>query len=199
MINTISKILSLLLLTQTPSVNAARTIEIEWVIPAENTTYANEIVAVGDKALFFWSKETIHNVQIHPYGKCNQGDSKYVGANYEGTPYTFTEKDAGKELTFACDIGSRPNNHCGFGQIIKFEVMENTNTDTEVADGTDGEDTDGGNVGVMEIVPDILEIGPDIFEGEEDEEPNGAAGLVRDGRFGMMWGGIVSLLYVTVW
>lgn len=115
-----------------------------------------------------------------------------VGANYEGNEYRFKAEDAGKEITFACDVGA----HCNMGQIMKFQVEDDTNNQTGVGSGTgtgggmgDGSGGGGGD--------------GQGGKGDEEDKPkeveSGAAGFVRDGRFGLMWGGIVLLLYIAVW
>jgi len=191
MINTPSKILSLLLLSLTSPTptNAVKTIEIEWVIPANGTTYSTEKVDVGDKAFFYWPNTIPHNVVIHPTGTCNQDGSIYVGAEQMGTEYIFKKSDAGKKVTFACDIGIVPNTHCTYGQIVTFDVMGLPEDTTE----TEPEEME---VGIMESSPDILEMSPDILD-DEDEE----SGAVAVGRFGWVrvWSGVASLLYVALW
>jgi len=58
-------------------------------------------------------------VYIHPTGTCEETGSILVGDVDQGTAsYTFTAMDAGKSITFACDVGM----HCEEGQIITFQI-----------------------------------------------------------------------------
>jgi len=193
MMNTPSKILSLLLLSLTsPTPTNAESIEIEWVIPTKEAPYTLQKADVGDKAFFYWPTGVPHNVFIHPTGTCNQEGMIYVGADPLGTEYTFTEADAGNKVTFSCNVGAVPNTHCTYGQIMTFQVMglpEDTMGTMPVDEEIE--------MGILESSPDILEMSPDILEDSDDEE----SGAVVAGRFGLLvWGGVASsLLYVAMW
>jgi len=71
---------------------------------------------VGETIQFNWSG--LHNVYIHPSGTCSDTGSMEVGTS-TGASYMFTEDDAGKEISFVCQISG----HCLAGQILKVQVV----------------------------------------------------------------------------
>ena len=76
-------------------------------------------VHVGASIRFSWIDT--HNVYIHPSGTCDEtGAVKVADETMMYGEYHFTTEDAGKTITFACDIGQ----HCEEGgMILKVTVM----------------------------------------------------------------------------
>mmetsp|Transcript_32767 Transcript_32767/g.79414 ORF Transcript_32767/g.79414 Transcript_32767/m.79414 type:complete len:176 (-) Transcript_32767:104-631(-) len=85
---------------------------IEWTIQP----YEARVVKVGETVTFNYGQG--HNVYIHPTGTCDETGGILVGPNGGPASYTFTANDAGRIITFACDVGF----HCEAGQIISFQV-----------------------------------------------------------------------------
>mmetsp|Transcript_35139 Transcript_35139/g.41931 ORF Transcript_35139/g.41931 Transcript_35139/m.41931 type:complete len:186 (-) Transcript_35139:134-691(-) len=125
--------LTLLLLTQTPTTHAKK-FNLEWFTPETPAdVFPNETASVGDKISFEWTQELPHNVLIHPSGDCNVTGAIFVGDVFDETEYVIKETDAGKTLTFACDV----EEHCSTGQIVHFMVAANpaaSPTSSPVAD-----------------------------------------------------------------
>jgi len=110
--------LTLLLLSQTATY--AKTFELEWFLPMSPAdVFPNATASVGDRVSFTWTQELDHNVYIHPSADCDQTGAILVGSNFEDTEYKFKEEDAGKVITFACDVLL----HCQQMQIVHFTVM----------------------------------------------------------------------------
>ena len=75
--------------------------------------------SVGTSIQFAWSGT--HNVYIHPSGTCDETGAVLVAdASVTSGTYTFTEDDAGKVITFACDIGD----HCEAGRFDHVRTGE---------------------------------------------------------------------------
>eukprot|EP00529_Nitzschia_sp_RCC80_P015838 CAMPEP_0113490886 /NCGR_PEP_ID=MMETSP0014_2-20120614/27275_1 /TAXON_ID=2857 /ORGANISM="Nitzschia sp." /LENGTH=695 /DNA_ID=CAMNT_0000384667 /DNA_START=230 /DNA_END=2317 /DNA_ORIENTATION=+ /assembly_acc=CAM_ASM_000159 len=114
-------LLALILVTARPSSGQSAPIRISpWWIP-EVIPYPDLEANVGDQIEFQWVG--VHNVFIHPSGDCAQTGRIAVG-NISPVVYTFTEDDAGKTLTFACDVRSQSGTsgtHCEFG--MRFDVF----------------------------------------------------------------------------
>jgi len=86
---------------------------IDWRVQS----YNDRVVKVGETITFHYDEG--HNVYIHPTGTCDETGSILVGDNGDGpASYTFTAMDAGRAITFACNVGF----HCEAGQMITFQV-----------------------------------------------------------------------------
>lgn len=110
----------------TPPPTAAKKVDadvvIEWSVPSNGEPLPAKTAEVGDVVRFDWKWKGAHNVYVHPSGDCNETDAVLVGDESVTTAaYTFTEKDAGKDVVFACDVSS----HCENGQIVTFSVSSN--------------------------------------------------------------------------
>ena len=114
-------LLALIFFSARPSSGQSAPIRISpWWIP-EVIPYPDLEANVGDQIEFQWVG--VHNVFIHPSGNCSQTGRIAVG-NISPVVYTFTEEDAGKTLTFACDVRSQSGasgTHCEFG--MRFDVF----------------------------------------------------------------------------
>lgn len=107
--------LLLLLSLSSKSVGGAKTIVVDWFSPLNGNPLPPITAMVDDTIRFDWNG--FHNVFLHPTASCAQDGAISVGGS-TGATYTFVASDAGKTLTFACDVGS----HCESGQILDVAV-----------------------------------------------------------------------------
>ena len=174
----------------------AKTININWIIPTSTEElFTDQIAEVGDTVNFAWNETLYHNVYIHPSGTCETSDSIFVGDNFEGNEYIFTENDVG-EIVFACDVPG----HCDFGlQIIKFNIVsaQSSTGDNESEQVTEVESEDEIEVLEEEITTDnsstVMNTTEDIEKTEDIttiEEPDESSGAFT--------GSLSSLVFITI-
>ena len=114
------------------SVAVAKDIDIDWFIPGPQGLDSVK-AEVGDTLVFEWDSVIEHNVYLAPSDSCkNLDDGKKVG-DKSPVEYKIREKDAGKTLTFACEI----EGHCQAGQLVSVTV------DDAPSEDEDDEDDDG--------------------------------------------------------
>lgn len=114
------------------SIAVAKDIDIDWFIPGPQGLDSVK-AEVGDTLVFEWDSVIEHNVYLAPSDSCkNLDDGKKVG-DKSPVEYKIREKDAGKTLTFACEI----EGHCQAGQLVSVTV------DDAPSEDEDDEDDDG--------------------------------------------------------
>merc|ERR1712176_1556108 len=115
---------------------------------------------------------------------CEIDDAVFVGADENGTSYTFLDADGGTDMFFSCDVGlgSDWGSHCVNGQYLTVKVFESGATSgvatTAVTDDSDSAPTNDNDM------PSVSEV--DVEETTDDSGSSRAINsIVSTAAFGI--------------
>merc|ERR1719343_804786 len=108
---------------------------------------------------------------------CEIDDAVYVGADENGTSYTFLDADGGTDMFFSCDVGlgSDWGSHCANGQYLTVKVFESGATSgvatTAVTDDSDSAPSTNDN-----DIPSVSEV--DVETETAADDASGSKSIV---------------------